>query len=152
MRHYHIYLLGENIASHYCGRELKLYQLFLERELAATSKRSIFDRQIQYISRPIPTLLIQQKLKSLIKGKQEFIEQENSYYVHVDKPKSEAILDIHANYLRIKATGGPEAETVFFEVLRRLDPCYFAVDTNHEHYGWLNPIRQEQYMNKHYWC
>lgn len=68
MRHYELYLLEEQVARHYFGRETKLFQLFLEHADASLSQRLIIDKQIEYISKPLPSLLLQQKINVWFKA------------------------------------------------------------------------------------
>ncbi|UTW70984.1 sporulation inhibitor of replication protein SirA [Anaerobacillus sp. HL2] len=43
--------------------------------------------------------------------------------------------------LTISTTGTYQAETIFFEILRQINPCFFAVDFENRNYGWLNPVK-----------
>ncbi|WP_413381358.1 sporulation inhibitor of replication protein SirA [Alkalihalobacillus sp. 1P02AB] len=151
MRHYQIYLLQEKVASHFFGQEPKLFQLFSDRKNASIADRFIFDKQIEFISKPLPTLLLQQKVKLSLKGYSSYSELNLKHQIKIHKPNSFAELLIHGHYLSLMAEGGPEAETIFFEILRKVDPCFFAVDVEHDHYGWLNPIRQVKYFSSSYW-
>ncbi|MED1562812.1 hypothetical protein AJ85_04355 [Alkalihalobacillus alcalophilus ATCC 27647 = CGMCC 1.3604] len=151
MRHYQIYLLQEKVASHFFGQETKLFQLFSDRENAPIADRCIFDKQIEFISKPLPTLLLQKKIKLSLKGYPSYSEIDLKHRIKIQKPNSCAELLIKGQYLSLTSEGGPEAETIFFEILRKVDPCFFAVDVTHNHYGWLNPIRQVKYFSSSYW-
>ncbi|WP_088105198.1 sporulation inhibitor of replication protein SirA [Halalkalibacter urbisdiaboli] len=142
MRHYDLYLLEEEIARHYFGQESKLFHLFLERSKATIEQRLIIDKQVAYISKPLPSLLLQQKLKHALKFVANYQMKKQTHYVELHHPESCAELIIYENKLSLTSEGSLEAETLFFEVLRKIDPCFFAVNLEGYRFGWLNPIKQ----------
>ncbi|WP_017727430.1 sporulation inhibitor of replication protein SirA [Halalkalibacterium ligniniphilum] len=142
MRHYEIYLIVEEVARHYFGQEAKLFQLFLEHEQAKWSQRDLLNRQIAYISEPIPTLQVQQKLQAAFKQRLGYVTNEQTHYLEMKQEESKAELVIHSHRILLTGAGTTVCETMFFEVLRRLHACFFAVDFEHANYGWLNPIKQ----------
>jgi hypothetical protein len=60
--------------------------------------------------------------------------------------KSFAELEIKTGYLIIKANGQYDAETVFFEVLRKTESTFIAVDLKNRHCGWLKPIKERKFI------
>ena len=60
MRNYQLYLIVDEFASHYFGRERMFFQLFQEYEEAVGHFKYILNEQIHFITRPIQTLKIQQ--------------------------------------------------------------------------------------------
>ncbi|GAF63520.1 hypothetical protein BTS2_0411 [Bacillus sp. TS-2] len=151
MRRYQVYLLQEKVASHYFGQEPKLFQLFSERERGSLADRIIIEKQIEYISKPLPTLLLQQRIKQSLRESRGYSESEQIHLVQIKEPFSSAELIINQHYLTVTSQGALDAETIYFEILRKVDPCFFAVDVEQKHFGWLNPIRQAKYLTGVSW-
>jgi len=71
MRSYQLYLIEDEFASHYFGRERMFYQLFLEYSRANGDLKSIISKQVDFVTKPIPVLRIHQLLHqqlSKVKG------------------------------------------------------------------------------------
>ncbi|MCA1030170.1 sporulation inhibitor of replication protein SirA [Bacillus timonensis] len=145
MRYYYLYLVDEEIANHYFGREYKIYQLFSEYQ-KKISNDNVLRKQIDYITKPIPSLRLHQFLdQNLERFNNNLIE--NNIYRHKSKTdNSEAKLTIFDTYIILEAVGGYEAETTFFEVLRRFDKCFIAMEFHTNRYGWLNPIKERKFI------
>ncbi len=66
MRTYQLYLIEDEFASHYFGREHLFYRLFRQQEQAQGELKGIIEKQIQFITKSIPCLrvhkVIHQKL------------------------------------------------------------------------------------------
>ncbi|RXI97914.1 sporulation inhibitor of replication protein SirA [Anaerobacillus alkaliphilus] len=146
MRHYYIYLLKPEIASNYFGKEWLIYQLFVEGETAKKDLRTIAQKQINYISGTIPTLQIKKNLDKALRIRNDFYVLKEHYYIDIKALESKAVLKDHGNMLTISASGSYQAETVFFEVLRQINPAFFAMDFENRNYGWLNPVKQVNYI------
>ncbi|WP_062050890.1 sporulation inhibitor of replication protein SirA [Bacillus sp. JCM 19034] len=140
MRQYELYIFEESVAQEYYGQESKLFHLFLEYENAAPKKKETIRKQIEYITKPIPTLYIQQKIKQAFKHYKGF-----SYYKHTNlielKSGGKAELMIDSQSIFVTANGTPEVEMMFFEVLRKCVPTFFAFSVEDNRYGWLKPIQ-----------
>ncbi|WP_096199539.1 sporulation inhibitor of replication protein SirA [Bacillus sp. FJAT-45350] len=141
MRNYTIYLIEEEVARHYFGQESKLFHLFLEQLRSSEEKGTVIQKQIEYITSPIPVLHIQQLVKQQFKGSTDYRLIKDRHYYTL-RPDSHAELMIQPDKLILSADGNFEVETVFFEGIRKWSPCFFAVDLDHFRYGWLNPIKQ----------
>ncbi|WP_100373049.1 sporulation inhibitor of replication protein SirA [Bacillus sp. FJAT-45037] len=146
MRHYQLYLLEEDVAQYYYGQESKLFHLFLERTKATAEQRMIIDAQIEYISKPMPGLLLQQKMITSFSHLPIYRVHKHIHLLEIEHPESCAELLLQKQSITLTSTGEIEAETMFFEVLRKIDPYFFAVNTQSHRFGWLNPIKQVKYV------
>ncbi|WP_078554508.1 sporulation inhibitor of replication protein SirA [Bacillus alkalicellulosilyticus] len=142
MRQYDIYLMEEEIARQYFGQESKLFHLFLEQKNGRAQNVEVINKQIDFITQPISTLQLQQILTSTFRHNTYHREFQNSHYLSIKHPYSEAELTLNPNHLKLVSTGEYEAETLFFEALRKYDPYFYAIESTQFRYGWLNPIKQ----------
>ncbi len=142
MRRYVVYLLQDDVAKNYFGKEKMLYQLFYEAENKISPYHSVVKKQIQYITRKIPVKKLHQAFMSELKDALTSFEAEKIYEVQLKESASRAILLVNPNYLSIYSYGSIDAETAFFEVLRKLETCFLAVDFKNYNYGWLTPRKR----------
>lgn len=142
MRRYVVYLLQDDVAKNYFGKEKMLYQLFYEAENKISPYHSVVKKQIQYITRKIPVKKLHQAFMSELKDALTSFEAEKIYEVQLKESASRAILLVNSNYLSIYSYGSIDAETAFFEVLRKLETCFLAVDFKNYNYGWLTPRKR----------
>lgn len=145
MRDYQIYLIEDEFATHYFGRERMFYELFEEYENTAGKLNKIIAKQIQYITKPIPGLRLHQNIHLEMQQKMNFKMDKSGNYI-IDGKKSSAALTIHDRYLSIEARGNYDAETMFFEVLRKYEGSFLAIDMEHGRYGWLKPIKERKFV------
>lgn len=147
VRHYYIYLIEEEFASHYFGRESKIFHLF--RDFHWTTVRSnhndILERQINFITRPIPMQRINQLFKTNLANRILHSKVNHVHKIELDG-RGHATITVKKRCLELISSGSYETETVFFEVLRKFDPCFLAMDLNGERYGWLNPIKERNFV------
>lgn len=142
MRHYTIYLIEDDVAKSYFGKEDKLYDLFKEaRQTRHPLYRRQLERQIQYITKIIPLFYFDKKLVEMLDKTPGYQLIGNKHMMKGFKGDSYAELAISEQYIVMKASGSFEAETSFFEALRQMTPYFIAVDFNHDRYGWLKPIK-----------
>ncbi|PLS16781.1 sporulation inhibitor of replication protein SirA [Bacillus sp. M6-12] len=146
MRNYLIYLIEEEFARHYYGREKLFFNLFLEHNVATGIKKDILQKQIEFVTKPIPTLHIQNLFEQLSVGRKDFSFQKGVYYIEKKNGRSKATLTLHQKHLAIKAEGNFEAETSFFESIRKCEPCFLALDLENRRYGWLKPIKERKFV------
>ena len=146
MRNYSIYLIEEEFASHYFGRESIIFNLFLDYKRTSFDNKTLLSKQIEFITRPIPTLKLHQILETTLSNSPSYHHFGNSHFMQINAPESEAMIKIFDRHIRIEATGGYEAETVFFEILRKYDSCFLAMEFHLDRYGWLNPIKQRNFV------
>ncbi|MDT8862837.1 sporulation inhibitor of replication protein SirA [Alkalihalobacillus sp. MEB130] len=146
MRHYELYIFEEDVARQYYGQESKLFYLFLEHEKARGSQKEILRKQIEYITKPIPALFLQQKLKQDLMKEEGYRKKKNTHMIEIQDRDSKAELVIGADALYITADGSFDVETIFFEILRKCEPTFFAFTIEEHRYGWLKPIKQEDLL------
>lgn len=148
MRHYYIYLIEEEFASHYFGRESKIYHLFQDFHWTTGRNNQIatLEKQINYITKPIPTLFIHQLIASHLSSREDYQNLKHIHRIELKANRGNATLIVKDRYLELSSDGSYEAETIFFEVLRKFDPCFLAMDLQNKRYGWLNPIKERNFV------
>jgi hypothetical protein len=146
VRKYQLYLIEDEFASHYFGRERMFFQLFHEKERSLGDLTYILDKQINYITKPIPALRIHQRIHQRLGKMKEFKVEDGVYSIELNSKLSLALMKVLDGMITVEATGNYEAETIFFEVLRKCEPCFIAVDLEHERFGWLKPIKERKFV------
>ena len=142
MRRYSIYLMKEEVTEEYYGREVKIFQLFLDEHRAKGRRKEIIQRQVEFVTRTIPSLDIENLfIDKRYHSPHAYIQTLNQESL-IEKKNSKAKLIVHGSHLTIYAEGNYEAETLLFEILSKYDPCFFALDIINFRYGWLYPIRK----------
>lgn len=149
MRNYYIYLLKEDVAYEYFGKEILIYNLFLEKLREHRSDYLLLlMSQIYYITNSISIIEINRFIEKNLPV--ETVQRQETtqffYRPYTSKNYSFAKLEIFDRYLKLSSEGSYEAETHFFEVLRKYNSCFLAMDFENRHFGWLNPIKQERYI------
>ncbi|MFT8322791.1 MAG: sporulation inhibitor of replication protein SirA [Bacillus sp. (in: firmicutes)] len=146
MRKYKLYLIEDTIALHYNGKERMFYNLFFEHTNAKDKEiKEILQKQIDYITLPIPVWKLQQLLYSELQTKKYFQHKNNKFYIE-NGNLSKAELSMNKNSLSIKAEGYYDAESIFFEIIRKNEPSFLAVDMENVRYGWLKPIKERNFV------
>ena len=146
MRSYQLYLIEDEFASHYFGRERMFYQLFLEYSQANDDLKSIIGKQVKFVTKSIPALRIHQLLHQQL-SKVKGFHVENGTYIYENKSNnSSATLKVHERWLELQSHGQVDAETVFFEILRKCESSFLAIDLESNKYGWLKPIKERKYV------
>ncbi|WP_210367435.1 sporulation inhibitor of replication protein SirA [Bacillus sp. REN3] len=146
MRSYQLYLIEEEFASHYFGRERMFYQLFLERSQAKGEFKSILSRQVDFITKPIPVLRIHQLLHQRLAKARGFKLENGVYFYENKSTSSSASLEVFDRWLKLDSNGPIDTETVFFEILRKCEKSFLAIDLESMKYGWLKPIKERKYI------
>jgi hypothetical protein len=146
VRSYQLYLIEDEFASHYFGRERMFYQLFLEYSHASGELKTIISKQVDFVTKPIPALRVHQLLhQQLSKSKGFYLE--NGVYTYENKnTSSSATLRVHDRWVELHSYGLVDAETVFFEILRKCETSFLAIDLHSNKYGWLKPIKERKYV------
>ncbi|WP_428908275.1 sporulation inhibitor of replication protein SirA [Niallia sp. Krafla_26] len=145
MRTYRIYLIDDEFASHYFGKERLIIKLFKGYEEASGELKYITKKQIDFITKPINSFKIQLYLQQILQKNKSFYSKNDKYYLEMGK-KSKAELVIKAHYITINAKGQYDAETIFFEVLRKAESSFIAIDLHHQRCGWLKPIKERKFV------
>lgn len=145
MRNYQLYLIENEFASHYFGKEKMFIQLFKEYNEAVGDLKTIIKMQIDFITKPIQVLKIHQYIKQYLQKNKCFYTKNGTYYLEIGKHSS-AQLEIKGKCLIIKSNGQYDAETAFFEVLRKAEASFLAIDLEDNHCGWLKPIKERKFV------
>ena len=145
MRHYQLYLIVDEFASHYFGRERMFFQLFQEYKEAVGHLKMILNEQIHFITRPIQTLKVQQVLNQSVQRIKTLHGNNGIYSIEIGS-RSFAKLEIRERYIEIESSGDYEAETIFFEVLRKIESSFLAVDFENYRCSWLKPIKETNFV------
>ncbi|MFC0271442.1 sporulation inhibitor of replication protein SirA [Metabacillus herbersteinensis] len=148
VRHYCIYLIEEEFASHYFGRESKMYHLFQDYQWTRSQTKhfNLIQKQVSYITKPIPTLFIHQLIATHLAKRTDYQQTHEIHKIELKANRGSATLIVKDRHLELTSNGSYEAETIFFEVLRKFDPCFLAMDFLAERYGWLNPIKERNFV------
>ncbi|WP_090829935.1 MULTISPECIES: sporulation inhibitor of replication protein SirA [unclassified Bacillus (in: firmicutes)] len=146
MRKYQLYLIEDEFASHYFGRERMFFQLFQENEQSSGDLKYIVNKQVQYVTKPIPALRIHQVVHQQLGKLKGFRIEEGTYYLEMNGMIGHAKMRVDEGMIILEAEGSFEAETAFFEVLRKCEPSFLAVDLDHNKFGWLKPIKERKFV------
>jgi hypothetical protein len=146
VRVYQLYLIEEEFANHYFGRERMFFELFLESKHSFGDLKTIINKQIQYITKPIPALRLHQMVHQHLSKIKGYCAENGYYKVELAGKTSNAWLRIEDVYITVEAEGSYEAEAIFFEVLRKCESSFLAIDIEHQRYGWLKPIKERKFV------
>ena len=147
VRKYVIYLIDESLAKQYIGKEKLFFSLFKEYHHAKGDKAQILGRQVLYITSKIPDRLLQENLQA--DSNKSIHYKDGVYYIHLKENnngtlKGRAEMTIHQRTVQIVAEGSYDAETLFFEIIRKCKSSFLAVDIENVKYGWLRPIKERK--------
>lgn len=145
MRVYQLYLVKEEFAAQYFGKEIKFYRLFKEYADSQGEQKEILLKQINFIIEPISENELRTYIKKYFHENTHFYQQDGCYLIK-DGNRSGAKLEIFPKHLVLKAKGNYYAETVFFEALRKFEHSFLAVDLDNQNFGWLRPIKTRKFV------
>ncbi|MCM2674643.1 sporulation inhibitor of replication protein SirA [Alkalicoccobacillus plakortidis] len=150
MRSYQLYLLDEAIVNRYYGQEIKLFNLFCERFQADHTLKPLLTKQVEYITKPLPT----KELLKILSKEDHYLssEQVNVSTYRMEHSPSGSWVDVKLrdHHLLLMAFGKMEIETRLFERLKELNTYFFAVNVGQRRFGWLGPIKKVQaFQNSH---
>ncbi|MDO7487010.1 sporulation inhibitor of replication protein SirA [Peribacillus frigoritolerans] len=120
MRTYQIYLIEDEFAHHYYGREKLFFNLFLEYIQARGRLKSILQKQIEYVTKKVPTIQLQLAIEQRLQKKMNYWTQNGKYYLEKTNGSSKAVLIIQNDSITLKAEGDYEAETAFLKVFENM--------------------------------
>ncbi|MBT2730312.1 sporulation inhibitor of replication protein SirA [Bacillus sp. ISL-75] len=146
MRKYQLYLIEDEFATHYFGRERLFFQLFQEHRKANGELKFITQKQISYITKKVEVLKIHQLIQKQLGKIKGFKAEHGAYSIELSGKLSTAKLEVFQDLITIEAQGSYEAETAFFEVLRKCETSFLALDLEHQRYGWLKPIKERKFI------
>ena len=146
MRICDIYFIKPEVARHYFGQEVKIFNLFQELKTSSNFMKPIIEKQVKYITKPIPAMKIQRLVSQSLQNVPNYQVDNFKHYLELDNGKSKAQLTISLGQITILSEGTTEAETVFFEVIRQFAANFIAIDLDSERFGWLNPIKEVKFI------
>ncbi|MDP4086453.1 MAG: sporulation inhibitor of replication protein SirA [Bacillota bacterium] len=146
MRMYQLYLIEDEFAAHYFGRERMFFELFLEHKWSTGRLKHITEMQIDYITKPLQTIKIHQLIQKQLGNIKGFQVESGAYTIEFNGKLSKAKLEIGDKRITVEASGSYEAETAFFEVLRKCESSFLAIDLEHERFGWLKPMKERKFV------
>ena len=145
LRTYQIYFIEDEFAQHFIGRERLFFNLFLDYIQTTDPLKSILQKQIEYVTKPIPKQKLESMVVQKLKRKSNFHSQDGVYYLdYYGGSQADLLIQDHA--LIVKAEGNYVAETAFFECIRKCGSSFLAVDFEHERFGWLKPIKERKFV------
>ena len=145
MRTYQLHLIVDEFASHFFGREKIFFQLFTEYEKVNGEYKNILEKQIRFITKPLRRIQIEKNIKEAFRS-DSFFSIENGIYTIKMPNRSFAQLEMDKNCITLKASGNYEAETFFFEVLRKCESSFIAIDRERGRCVWLKPIKERKFV------
>ncbi|AUO10825.1 MAG: sporulation inhibitor of replication protein SirA [Priestia megaterium] len=146
MRTYEVYLMEEEVASSYFRREKLIYQLLIEYRMKRHLNETHLQKQVHYITRQLPISFIQRELLQAFSHYPHFFTHQETFVLEYPHKKSRASIKLTNRCITIEGDGNVDAETAFFEVLRKLDPCFLAVNYGTDEYGWLRPVKTRKFV------
>ncbi|WLD95254.1 sporulation inhibitor of replication protein SirA [Alkalihalobacillus sp. AL-G] len=146
MRNYDLYLIEEEVAYHYFGREQILYHFFVEATHPIPHLKETIERQLLYITKSIPFYVFDYQVKQIDALRKGYKMQKSRQEIILFSKTSKAVLRNNGRKLTLIAEGNYEAETLMFEHLRKLEASFLAINFEGKSIGWLSPLKQAHYI------
>ncbi|MEI4801802.1 sporulation inhibitor of replication protein SirA [Bacillus sp. NPDC077411] len=141
MRTYELYLIQEDITKTYFGREFLLFDLFTRfAQSRSLSEKKVLYKQMKYITLPLQVMKLHHKMEQALRTYEKY--ERNDYMHIVSNGNVYGEVSIKSQYIRMYTSGNVELETAIFEVLRKCEMTFLAMDYESKQYGWLNPLKQ----------
>lgn len=145
MRTYHLYLIQDDIAKAYFGREFMLFDLFSRFSSSRSlAEKKMLYKQIQFVTKPLKMLKLHHRVEQTLLSYPYYRKDGDIHILQEPNRPELGALTIHRQYAKIESNGSFEAETTFFEILRKNELTFLAMNYEENRYGWLNPIKQER--------
>lgn len=145
MREYKIYLIREPLSIEFYGREHKIFQLVNEYYYSSIELRTIIEKQLEYITEPIPMFELHTFIRKSYPYEIYYHEETGEYLLEL-ADGAKAMLKIYPGEILLYANGTLDSETFFFELLRKFRSTFIAIDVKDERFGWLKPIAYQKYI------
>ncbi|GER68588.1 hypothetical protein BpJC7_30690 [Weizmannia acidilactici] len=146
MRTYYIYLIEEEIAQYYYGRERMFFDLFNQYSSVTGRLKNVIRQQIDYITKPIPLLSVQHVLQQIFPNQNEMVYENGAYRLISNKKGQYAEVNIEQRLLRLHASGSYDTETAIFETLRKFNGNLLAIDYDNKRFGWIKPVKERKFV------
>ncbi|WAA13504.1 sporulation inhibitor of replication protein SirA [Fervidibacillus halotolerans] len=144
MRQYDLYIIEDLFAIYFYGREQMFFQLFKECHESGEGIKDILIKQVEYITKPIPTKYIYSHILQELGKRTDLIIKRKSFLIVNKRGDTELFLE-HKK-LHVKSSGDMFAEFIFMDTLKSLDIHFFALDLENERFGWLKPLKDRKYV------
>lgn len=93
-----------------------------------------------YITMPLQVMKIHHKLEQALRVLGKYDRTHHTHTLYTGAEYGEIMVKPH--YIRMNTSGNVSMETTFFEVLRKCELTFLAMDYENTKYGWLNPLKQ----------
>ncbi|SFD00532.1 Protein of unknown function [Bacillus sp. 491mf] len=141
MRAYELYLIREDITKAYFGREFLLFDLFARfAQSRSLSEKKVLYKQMKYITLPLQVMKLHYKMEQALRTYGTY--ERNGYMHTVSNENVYGEVRIKSQHIRMYTSENVELETAIFEVLRKCEMTFLAMDYENKQYGWLNPLKQ----------
>ncbi|PGY03776.1 1-phosphatidylinositol phosphodiesterase [Bacillus cereus] len=141
MKTYELYLIQEDIAKAYFGREYLFFDLFARfSESGSLSEKKVLYKQMMYITMPLQVMKIHHKLEQALRSVGKYKRIHHTHILSTGAEYGE--ITVKSQYIQMNTFGNVSMETTFFEVLRKCELTFLAMDYENKKYGWLNPLKQ----------
>ncbi|WIY59757.1 sporulation inhibitor of replication protein SirA [Bacillus arachidis] len=141
MKTYELYLIQEDIAKAYFGREYLFFDLFARfSESGSLSEKKVLYKQMMYITMPLQVMKIHHKLEQTLRSVGKYKRIHHTHILSTGAEYGE--ITVKSQYIQMNTSGNVSMETTFFEVLRKCELTFLAMDYENKKYGWLNPLKQ----------
>ncbi len=95
---------------------------------------------MMYITMPLQVMKIHHKLEQALRVLGKYDRTHHTHTLYTGAEYGEIMVKPH--YIRMNTSGNVSMETTFFEVLRKCELTFLAMDYENTKYGWLNPLKQ----------
>ncbi|KAA0547842.1 sporulation inhibitor of replication protein SirA [Bacillus sp. BGMRC 2118] len=146
VREYTIFWIEEEFAYHYYGREGMFYRLFKELYDGTQAHHSILIKQMEYITKSIPGIHINQFINIELSNNMNYEVTKEGHCLTLQNGKSKARLLVNERSISLVGEGNYEAEMIFFDLLRKWDSRFLAIDFMQKRFGWVSPIKQRKFV------
>ena len=140
MKTYELYLIQEDIAKAYFGREYLFLIYLLDFQNLYSFGEKVLYKQMMYITMPLQVMKIHHKLEQALRVLGKYDRTHHTHTLYTGAEYGEIMVKPH--YIRMNTSGNVSMETTFFEVLRKCELTFLAMDYENTKYGWLNPLKQ----------
>src|SRR5699024_4492721 len=125
---------------------------FADHEQAVGEEKRILSKQIDYVTKPIPVSFLHRHLKEAFTNNEayDYFGHTHTLRLKNGAAKAKLIIEDSAIHLYSKGDRFSDVETMFFEVLRKCEPTFFALSYEEKRYGWLRPFKQNIFGQKSY--
>ncbi|HET6872204.1 MAG TPA: sporulation inhibitor of replication protein SirA [Sporolactobacillaceae bacterium] len=144
MRRYDLYIIDDEVARDFFGKEPKLNQLFHAAFYEKQPEHRLqLERQVNYITKTIPMFRLKTLLQRTLKDVTDYTVEANDWELTLRSKDCKRVMRLQLDQKKcvLWSSGDLLTETLIFDRLREIDPYFLAVDRANERCGWLQPIK-----------